>query len=115
MKIKTNILIIIGIIIVWVICYNMFFSKGYYQITDMWIGNTSHTSNYSYCDNCLWLEFDEGCDRRFSYYFENQHKYDERLNIGIAVDIYFREVDEKRYIQHIKPRTKYDYKCSQSD
>lgn len=112
MKSKTNILIIIGIILIWIICYNVFFNKGYYQITDMWIGNTSQTSNYSYCDNCLWIEFDEGCNRRFSYYFENQHEYDKRLDIGTAVDIYFREVDGKKYIQHIKPRTKYDYKCS---
>ena len=112
-KQKQNILmlIILGITIIVLAYFLGFFSnKGDYIITDMWIGD-DNKDGYSFCDNCLWIEFDEGCNRRFVYYFENQHDYDKRLEIGSIVDIRFKKVNNKSYIQGIFPKKEYNY-CS---
>ena len=113
MKLMILSIIILGIIILSISIYlGVFTNKGYYKITDMWIGNNNKVSNYSYCDNCLWIEFDEGCNRRITYFFENQHEYDNRLEVGMPVDIKFREVNGIKYMRGVIPRKEYDYKCS---
>jgi len=113
MKLMLFSIIILGIIILSISIYlGIFTNKGYYEITDMWIGDNNKESNYSYCDNCLWIEFDEGCNKRFKYFFENQHKFDERLKVGMPVDVKFREVNEVRYMRGVIPRDEYYYKCS---
>ncbi len=54
---------------------------------------------------------DEGCNRRFKYFFENQHEYDSRLKVGMPVDVKFREVNGIKYMRGVIPRKEYDYKC----
>jgi len=106
-------IVILGILILSISFYlGVFTNKGYYKITDMWIGDNNKISNYSYCDNCLWIEFDEGCNRRFKYFFENQHEYDSRLKVSMPVDVKFREVNGIKYMRGVIPRKEYDYKCS---
>jgi len=110
MKLMILSIIILGILILSIL--GAFTNKGYYKITDMWIGDNNKISNYSYCDNCLWIEFDEGCNRRIIYFFENQHEYDNRLEVGMPVDIRFRKVNGIKYMRGVIPRKEYDYKCS---
>jgi len=113
MKLMIFLIVILGIIILSISFYlGIFTNKGYYKITDMWIGNNNKVSNYSYCDNCLWIEFDEECNRRITYFFENQHEYDNRLEVGMPVDIKFREINGIKYVRGVIPRKEYDYKCS---
>lgn len=79
---------------------------GDYKINNMWIGNESN--GVRYCNDCLWIEFDEGCNRYKTYYFENQHEFDNRLKIGQPVDISF---SNNGYVRHLSPRIKYR-RCS---
>jgi len=109
---KISILILLVLISLLSLALGLFTNRGYYRITDMWIGNNSKGSNISYCNNCLWIEFDEGCNRRIKYFFENQHEYDTRLSVGNPVDIKFHEIDGNRYIHKVIPRKEYEYKCS---
>lgn len=97
---------IIGIIFSALIGINKYY-YGDYIINDMWIGNESN--GIKYCNNCLWIKFDEGCNHYRTFYFETQHDFDKRLKIGKPVDISFRSNGS---IKHISPRIKYDYKCS---
>lgn len=60
---------------------------GNYKIDYYWIGNDSN--GVRYCESCLWVRFDEGCNKYQDYYFENQHELDDRLEIGMPVQIYF--------------------------
>ena len=113
MKLMVFSIVILGILILSISFYlGVFTNEGYYKITDMWIGDNNKISNYSYCDNCLWIEFDEGCNRRIIYFFENQHEYDNRLEVGMPVDIRFRKVNGIKYMRGVIPRKEYDYKCS---
>jgi len=112
-KLMIFLIVILGILMLSISFYlGVFTNKGYYKITDMWIGDNNKISNYYYCDNCLWIEFDEGCNRRFKYFFENQHEYDSRLKVGMPVDVKFKEVNGIKYMRGVIPRKEYDYKCS---
>lgn len=86
--------------------FYLFYNSGDYKISDMWIGD-NHKGGISYCDSCLWIEFDEGCNRRKVYYFENQHQYDDRLNIGDYVNIKFNKVNNINYIKYVTNAKKY--------
>jgi len=101
------------IIVLLMYSFGVFENKGYYLINDMWIGNTS-PQNLSCCDNCLWITFNEGCNKYQSFYFENQHEFDNRLSIGMSVDINFRKCGknlEKYCINGVIPRKEYLRKC----
>lgn len=79
---------------------------GSYKINDMWIGNNSD------CDDCLIIEFYEGCNRYFTYYFKNQHEFDERLEIGMPVDLNFVACGEdQKCIKGVIPKKVYLTKC----
>ena len=88
----------------------IFTNKGYYIISDMWIGS-NNSQNITYCDECLWIRFYEGCNRYQTYYFETQHEFDERYEINMPVDISFKEVDNQYYIKEVIPRKDYQGKC----
>ena len=79
---------------------------GHYKIDSYWIGNDSN--GIKYCNNCLWIRFDEGCNRYKDYYFENQHELDTRLKVGMPVQIYFTK---QGTISNVEPRQIYSY-CS---
>ena len=113
-KLRIIILFLATLIIVLII-YSLggFENKGYYLINDMWIGNNS-PQNVSCCDNCLWITFNEGCNRYQTFYFENQHEFDNRLKVGMPVDIKFRKCGEnleKYCISKVIPRNEYLRKC----
>lgn len=78
---------------------------GNYIIVEQRVG--SHVSGIEVCDECLIITFDEGCNRRSTYWFKKQHELDNRLSEGMAVDLFF----DGRYIKHIAPRQKYKNKC----
>jgi hypothetical protein len=82
---------------------------GEYLVNSYWIGNDSN--GVRYCDNCLWIKFDEGCNRYKTFYFKNQHELDNRLKVGMPVSISFRK-DET--IFHIEPKKAYLY-CSRNE
>jgi hypothetical protein len=84
-------------------------AEGAYLIQNQWIA--SDYGNVTYCDNCLWIEFYEGCNRHSTYYFINQHEKDDRFEIGTPVNINFVEKDGKDYIQGVKPAIVYRSKC----
>jgi hypothetical protein len=114
--IKKNNPIFVGILIFLLIMSFFLFSYiliskyvyGDYKIDSFWI-NSSYEGK-EYCDNCLWIRFDEGCNRYKTFYFETQHELDKRLEIGMPVDIYFNK--DKGTIKYVAPRLKYNYKCS---
>jgi hypothetical protein len=97
-------LCLIGIIFV---CNSMYqnYYLGDYIVQKQWI--SSDYKNNTYCDNCLWVELSEGCNRYPVYYFENQHKFDERLLIGQVVNINFNG----KYVKGISLAHKYRTKC----
>ena len=110
MKICSNqkFLILITIFLLILFSYIFYYNNIYlgdYIIKDQWIG--SENNNYTYCNNCLWIRFDEGCNRYKTYYFENQHEFDNRLKIGNVVNIDF---DGTR-INGINLAYKYRTKC----
>lgn len=78
---------------------------GNYIIQDQWI--SSGYNNKTYCEDCLWIKFYEGCDRYNTYYFENQHELDSRFKSGSVVNIYFNG----EYIRGINLAKKYRTKC----
>ena len=45
---------------------------GDYIIQRQWISSVDE-NNKTYCDECLWIEFYEGCNRYMTYYFENEY------------------------------------------
>lgn len=81
-------------------------SKGDYIIEKMWLNTTD------YCDNCLFIKFYEGCNRYSTYYFENQHEFDSRLEIGMPVDIKFKHTEGRSFVRGVYPRDAYNAKCS---
>ena len=97
-----SLIFIVGIILIAYIS-GVFSNKGYYSISDMWIGSND-SQNITYCDECLWIKFYEGCNRYKTYYFEEQHELDYRLEIGMPVDIFLKEVNGKYYIKEVIPR-----------
>ena len=100
------IIFIIGIIILYTFIYNNFY-LGDYIVQKQWID--SDYNNHTYCDKCLWIEFYEGCNRYQTYFFENQHEFDNRLEVGKVVNINFYG----DYIKGISTAKKYDTKCFQ--
>ncbi len=89
-----------------------FTNKGFYIISNQWIGNES-SNGIKQCDNCLWIDFDGGCNKHTIIYFENQHEFDKRLSVGLPVDIKWRNCGEnKRCVKEVIPRKEYLYKCS---
>lgn len=86
-----------------------FDAEGDYIIQNQWIA--SDYNNISYCDNCLWIEFYEGCNRYSTYYFEEQHELDKRFIIGTPVNIDFKQYNDKFYIEQINPAKRYRSKC----
>jgi len=83
---------------------------GDYIIQEQWI-NSSYEGKV-YCDNCLWIRFSEGCNRYPVYYFENQYELDNRFNYGDVVNINFRTVNGKEYVNLVSKAIKYRTKCS---
>ena len=78
---------------------------GNYVVQKQWI--SSEYNNQTYCDNCLWIEFSEGCNRYPVYYFENQHEFDKSLDFGKVVNINFNG----EYIKGVSIAHKYRAKC----
>ena len=112
-KIVFHIIVISVVCIMTIICLNFIgrlIYEGDYRISEMRLSNFSKEGK-SYCNNCLWIEFYEGCNRYKEYYFENQHEYDNRLEVGMPVDISFRKVGDNAYIKKVTPRKEYASKC----
>lgn len=95
---------LIGIIVLYTFVYNNFY-MGNYIVQKQWI--SSDYNNQTYCENCLWIEFYEGCNRYKTYYFENQHEFDNRLDFGKIVNIKFNGY----YIRSVNLAHKYRTKC----
>lgn len=79
---------------------------GDYKINKIYI--SSEFNGKVLCNQCLFIEFYEGCNRYKTYYFENQHQYDNRLNIGDVVDIKFNKYG---FVKSVNRRIKYANKC----
>lgn len=78
-----------------------------YYLGDYQISKIYFDSQEGECENCLHIEFYEGCNRYQVYYFVNQYELDERLSVGMSVNIKFRNGN----IQGVFPATKYRSKC----
>lgn len=102
-------ILIIGIIVI-ISISGVISNKGSYSVSDMWIGS-NNSQNITSCDECLWIKFYESCNRYKTYYFEEQHELDYRLEVGMPVDIFFREINGKYYIREVIPRKEYKNKC----
>ena len=103
---KVMIILIILFSITFIGCYQYIY-LGDYIIQDMYLANSSKESNITYCDNCLWIKWYEGCNRYKTYYFENEHKFNPMFNVGDVVNIYFQEVDGRYYVRQIIKAYKY--------
>jgi len=108
-KIILLIIIIISLLIVVTLLYNTYY-LGDYVIQRQWISSVDEITNITRCDNCLWIEFYEGCDRYSTYYFESEHTLNPRLDKGKIVNINFKEINGKTYIRGITNAIKYRYK-----
>ena len=95
---------LIGIIVLYAFIYNNFY-LGDYIVQKQWIDSNYH--NQTYCENCLWIEFYEGCNRYPVYFFKNQHEFDKRLSLGSVVNIRFNE----DYVKSVDLAHKYRTKC----
>lgn len=95
---------LIGIIILYTFIYSSFY-LGNYIVQKQWI--SSNYNNHTYCDKCLWIEFYEGCNRYQTYYFKNQHEFDNRLDLGKVVNIRFNG----DYVKSVDLAYKYQTKC----
>ena len=80
---------------------------GSYIIEEQRLGNFSRNGIY-YCNNCLWINFYEGCNKYKEYFFETQHDFDERLKVGMPVNIKF---NNNGFITNINKAVKYKNKC----
>lgn len=78
---------------------------GDYIIQKQWI-NSSYQGQ-KYCENCLWIEFYEGCNRYPVFYFENQHELDNRFIVGSIVNINFNG----DYVKGVYSAKRYRTKC----
>lgn len=90
----------------------LYTNQGEFTISDMYLANCSK-DGACLCDECLWIEFDEGCNHVQTYFFEGQHELDERLKVGMPVDIYRKKCARYgRCIYHVQPRHFYnDGRC----
>jgi len=95
---------LIGIIVLYTFIYNNFY-LGNYIVQKQWIDSNYH--NQTYCENCLWIEFSEGCNHYSVYFFENQHEFDKRLSLGSIVNIRFNG----NYVRSVDLAHKYRTKC----
>jgi hypothetical protein len=86
--------------------YYQTYYMGDYKIDQMYLSSTNPQGK-EYCDNCLWIVFYEGCNRYKTYYFENQHEFDERLSVGQPVNIKFNN----GHVRYVQPTKKYRIKC----
>jgi len=107
--------VILGIIIILLLILISFYYQNYYMgnyiIQDTWIASSGYGSNKTICNECLFIKFSEGCNRYSTYYFENEHILNPRLNVGYIVNIRFKEVNGKYYIKNIDNAKKYRSKC----
>jgi hypothetical protein len=76
----------------------------------MWI-SSSYYQNQTFCDNCLWIEFYEGCNNYPVYFFAREHQINPRFKVGDIVNIEFQEIDGKFYVRNIQEAVKYRNKC----
>jgi len=83
------------------------FYMGDYIIQKQWISSGDEETNITYCDNCLWIEFSEGCNRYFTYYFENEHEINPRFDVGSVVNINWKKINGRNYIKGILNAKKY--------
>jgi len=83
--------------------YNHYYI-GDYIIQRQWISSDD-------CDECLYIEFYEGCNRYLIYYFENEHELNPRFSFGDVVNINWREFKGKNYIKGITKAKKYRTEC----
>ncbi len=97
---------LIGVLFLYSYIYNSYYI-GDYIVQKQWLA--SEYNNLTYCDNCLWIEFYEGCNHYQTYFFENQHEFDKRLSIGKVINIHFNG----DYIRGITTAKKYNTKCYQ--
>jgi len=103
---------LIVIISVFLICYvYQNYGKGDYIIERQWISSVQEKTNITYCDNCLWIEFYEGCNHYFTYYFQNEHEINPRFEEGSIVNINWKTINGKNYIHGIKNTKEYRNKC----
>ena len=112
MKDKTIVFILLGICLITI--FGLFFYNYYmgdYIIQRQWISSFNEKSGTKYCDNCLWIEFYEGCNRYLIYYFENQFIEDDRLLVGDIVNIDWYNCGENKCIKNIRLAKKYRSKC----
>ena len=102
-------LIIVGISSIWIIILYIFIYNnlylGDYIVQKQWIDSNYH--NQTYCENCLWIKFYEGCNRYPVYLFSNQHEFDKRLSLGSVVNIRFNG----NYVRSVDLAYKYRAKC----
>ena len=108
LKSVSHFLFMFGASIVILLTANFLYQTYYlgdFKIERQWIG--SEYNGQVLCDSCLMIQFYEGCNRYRTYYFENQHEFDKRLQEGDSVNIFFNG----QYIRHIQPTIKYRNKC----
>jgi len=109
-------IVLLAFLIVMLPVYGIYFAyqnyyMGDYIIQRQWVSSVQEKTNITYCDDCLWIEFYEGCNRYLTYYFENEHEINPRFDIGSVVNINWKKIDGKTYIKGIKNAKKYRSKC----
>lgn len=110
MKSKSYIIIIIIIMIIGLVLiigdyflYNHYY-MGDYIIQGQWISSND-------CDECLYIEFYEGCNRYLTYFFEREHELNPRFSKGDVVNINWRWFEGNYYVNGITKARKYRSKC----
>ena len=105
------ILILIVLCIFLGIFYYDQYYMGDYIIQRQWISSVSEKTGVRWCDDCLWIEFYEGCNRYSTYYFKDQHIEDDRFQNKSIVNIDWYDCGDKHCINNIKLANKYRMKC----
>lgn len=90
-----------------ILIFSLYFYYNNYYLGDYQISKIYFDSQEGECEDCLHIEFYEGCNRYQVYYFANQYELDERLSVGMPVNIKFMN----GIIQGVFPATKYRSKC----
>lgn len=83
--------------------------SGNYIVQNQWIA--SEYGNKTVCEECLMIEFYEGCNRYKTFIFANEHELNPSLKIGTPVNINFIEVEGERYIKGVIKAKRYRNKC----
>ena len=97
--------IIISIIIIFVFVFGGYFLYNHYYLGNYIIQKQWLSSND--CDNCLYIEFYEGCNNYLTYYFEYEYELNPRFSSGDIVNINWRKYEGKYYINGITKAKKY--------